>query len=242
MKISIISTGGTIACKKDDNIHLDSPFKVVDYADENLTRDVDFSFSSPFTVLSENMDFALWQKLIAAVNESESDNIIILHGSDTLAYTSSLLANMFYDKNIVITASDKPIEDKTANGISNFNSALRQVLKNQKGVFVSYNGIFSANEIVSADSSDNFLYLGKANEKIPSPRFAPKNILVIKPYINIDYNNYNIDILSFYDGNIIISDKINYQGITKCITAQPCLKVQRLLQKSVRKKEWLSIL
>ena len=47
MKISIISTGGTIACKKDDNIHLDSPFKVVDYADENLTRDVDFSFSSP---------------------------------------------------------------------------------------------------------------------------------------------------------------------------------------------------
>ena len=23
--------------------------------------------------------------------------------------------------------------------------------------------------------------------------FAPKNILVIKPYINIDYNNYNID-------------------------------------------------
>ena len=37
------------------------------------------------------------------------------------------------------------------------------------------------------------MYLGKANEKIPSPRFAPKNILVIKPYINIDYNNYNID-------------------------------------------------
>ena len=66
-------------------------------------------------------------------------------------------------------------------------------MKNQKGVFVSYNGIFSANEIVSADSSDNFLHLGKANEKIPSPRFAPKNILVIKPYINIDYNNYNID-------------------------------------------------
>lgn len=28
-------------------------------------------------------------------------------------------------------------------------------------------------------------------------------------------NNYNIDILSFYDGNIIISDKINYQGMTK---------------------------
>lgn len=135
MKISIISTGGTIACKKDDNIHLDSPFKVVDYADENLTRDVDFSFSSPFTVLSENMDFALWQKLIAAVNESESDNIIILHGSDTLAYTSSLLANMFYDKNIVITASDKPIEDKTANGISNFNSALRQGFEKSKGCF-----------------------------------------------------------------------------------------------------------
>lgn len=100
MKISIISTGGTIACKKDDNIHLDSPFKVVDYADENLTREVDFSFSSPFTVLSENMDFALWQKLIAAVNESESDNIIILHGSIPLRILRRFLQICFMIKTL----------------------------------------------------------------------------------------------------------------------------------------------
>ena len=40
MKILIISTGGTIGSKKDDNIHLDAPFKVVHFADENLIKGV----------------------------------------------------------------------------------------------------------------------------------------------------------------------------------------------------------
>lgn len=121
MKILIISTGGTIGSKKDDNIHLDAPFKVVHFADENLIKGVEFLFSCPYTILSENMDFSHLQSLVDEIKESDSDNIIILHGSDTLAFTSSFIANLFWDKNIVLTASDKPIEDNLANGISNFN-------------------------------------------------------------------------------------------------------------------------
>lgn len=52
MKILIISTGGTIGSKKDDNIHLDAPFKVVHFADENLIKGVELSFSCPYTILS----------------------------------------------------------------------------------------------------------------------------------------------------------------------------------------------
>ena len=121
MKILIISTGGTIASKKDDNIHLDAPFKAVHFADENLIKGVELSFSCPYTILSENMDFSHLQSLVDEIKESDSDNIIILHGSDTLAFTSSFIANLFWDKNIVLTASDKPIVDISANGISNFN-------------------------------------------------------------------------------------------------------------------------
>ncbi len=192
MKILIISTGGTIASKKDDNIHLDAPFKVVNFADKNLIKDVEFSFSCPYTVLSENMDFSHLQSLVDEISRSDTDNIIILHGSDTLAFTSSFIANLFWDKNIVLTASDKPIEDKAANGISNFNEALRHIIKGEKGVFVSYDGIFHGDTITSADGLDKFRQTGKPQEKLKNPRLAPRNILVIKPYINIDYNNYNI--------------------------------------------------
>ena len=41
MKILIISTGGTIGSKKDDNIHLDAPFKVVHFADKNLINGIE---------------------------------------------------------------------------------------------------------------------------------------------------------------------------------------------------------
>ena len=193
MKILIISTGGTIASKKDDNIHLDAPFKVVNFADENLIKNVEFSFACPYTILSENLDYSHLQSLIDEIKNSNTDNIIILHGSDTLAFTSSLIANLFWDKNIVLTASDKPIEDKNANGISNFNEALRHILKGEKGVFVSYDGIFLGDTITSADGLDKFRQTGKPQKKIENPHFAPKNILVIKPYINIDYNNYNLE-------------------------------------------------
>ena len=132
------------------------------------------------------------QSLVDEIKESDSDNIIILHGSDTLAFTSSFIANLFWDKNIVLTASDKPIEDNLANGISNFNEALRHIKKGEKGVFVSYDGIFPADTITSADGLDKFRQTGKSQPKFKNPCLAPKNILVIKPYINIDYNNYNI--------------------------------------------------
>ena len=186
MKILIISTGGTIGSKKDDNIHLDAPFKVVHFADENLIKGVELSFSCPYTILSENMDFSHLQSLVDEIKESDSDNIIILHGSDTLAFTSSFIANLFWDKNIVLTASDKPIEDNSANGISNFNDALRHIKKGEKGVFVSYDGIFPADTITSADGLDKFRQTGKSQPKFKNPCLAPKNILVIKPYIKID--------------------------------------------------------
>lgn len=192
MKILLISTGGTIASVKDESIHLDAPFKVLDCIDEKELNGIDFSFVSPFTVLSENMSFDLWQKLCCAINESDTDNIIILHGSDTLAFTSSLIAKLFDDKNIVLTASDKPVEDKNSNAIPNFINALHHIKKGKKGVFVSYDGVYRADTLASADGFDIFRAVGKSDGK-KMTGLAPKNILIIKPYVNINYDNYNLD-------------------------------------------------
>lgn len=190
-KILIIGTGGTIASTKSDLIRLDNPFKIIDYIDAD---DIELDCTSPFSVLSENISVDCWHLLIDTIeNASGYDAFIVLHGSDTLAYTGAILANMFPTKSIVLVASNKPIEDKDANGIKNFNNALEHIKNNNSGVFISYDKIMRASQVVSADSSDSFIEAGEPLEPIDNPRLNDKKILVIKPYVNIDYSFFNID-------------------------------------------------
>lgn len=175
-KILVIGTGGTIGSVKGENIHLDSPFKILDYMSFENTE---FDCISPFTVLSENMNFELWQSLIdyiKGVDFGRYKGVIVLHGSDTLGFTGALLANMFYDKPIVLVASDKPLEDKTANGFKNFKNAVRYIEKGIDRVYISYDSIYQAEN----------------KEALKNPVFKFKKILVISPYVGIDYNSYNL--------------------------------------------------
>lgn len=176
-KILVVATGGTIACTKDESIHLDRPFKILDYV---KVENTEFECASPFVILSENMNFEYWQRLIdfvSAIDFEKYKGVILLHGSDTLGFTAALLGNAFYDKPIVLTASDKPPEDESSNAVKNFETAVEKIAGGIDGVCVSYDGFHRAVK----------------GERIESPCFAPKNVLVINPYVNIDYENYNLD-------------------------------------------------
>lgn len=176
-KILVIGTGGTIGCVRDDHIHLDAPFKILDYMN---FENVEFDCVSPFTILSENMDFSCWKSLIdyiGTVDFKAYKGVVVLHGSDTLSFTGALLANAFYDKPIVLVASDKPVEDKTANGFKNFEAAVNYILSGIDRVYISYDEIYRAEK----------------NEPLKNPTLAQKNILVISPYVGIDYSSYNLD-------------------------------------------------
>ena len=176
-KILVIGTGGTIGCTRDDHIHLDTPFKILDYM---KFENVEFDCVSPFTILSENMDFSYWKSLIdyiSAVDFNAYRGVVVLHGSDTLNFTGALLANVFYDKPIVLVASDKPVEDKSANGFKNFEMAVMYILSGIDRVYISYDNIYSAEN----------------NEPLKNPMLKQKNILVISPYVGIDYNSYRLD-------------------------------------------------
>jgi L-asparaginase len=176
-KILVIGTGGTIGCVRGDNIHLDKPFKILDYMSFD---DVEFECVSPFTILSENMDFEHLKVLIdfiGAIDFNSYNGVILLHGSDTLKFSGSIIANAFYDKPIVLVASDKPVEDKTANGFKNFEMAVNAICDGINAVYISY---------------DEF-YRVENKKALEHPVFTPKNILVIPSYVGIDYSNYNLD-------------------------------------------------
>ena len=192
-KILVVGTGGTIASKKDGDIKLDSPFKVLAYAHYS---DIEFDCASPFCVLSENMNFDLWQRLIdylMQVDFKKYAGVIILHGSDTLAYTGAVLGNIFYDEKIILVASDKPVEDENSNASANFCNAVDFIIDGAEGVFISFNKLYRAVRTVSANARDEFFAEGKQGDLLSNPSLHRKNILVIKPYVGINYNNYNLD-------------------------------------------------
>lgn len=192
-RILVVGTGGTIACVKGDDIHLDNPFKILDYIEK---KDVSFECVSPFSVLSENINIDLWQKLINYLNTvdfEEYTGVIILHGSDTLAYTGALLGNIFYNRRIVLVAADKPVEDITSNAIPNFENAVDFICDRVVGVYISYDKLYRAVRTVSADDNDEFFAVGRQSDLLKNPVLSKKNILLIKPYVGIDYNNYNLN-------------------------------------------------
>lgn len=193
-KILVIGLGGTIGSVKQDNIHLDENcLKILNYCKFD---NVKFEGVSPFSVLSENMTKELWQRLIDyldTISFDEYKGVIILHGSDTLAYTSSIIANAFPTKNIILVASDKPIEDKTANGIENFNEAVDHILNNDAGVYVSYDGIKAGNAITSADINDKFRAIPATIPPANKKRISTKNVLILNAYVGINLDNYNLE-------------------------------------------------
>jgi L-asparaginase len=196
MSILVIGLGGTIgSVKGTDSIKLDTNnLKILDYCKR---KDVEFTGVSPFSILSENMNIAKWKDLISyldTINFNDYDGVIILHGSDTLAYTSALIGNAFADEKIILVASDKPIEDKDSNAIDNFNNAVDMIVdKKITTPLVSYNQIFKADCITSANIEDKFISLNSTLKPIKSRVIHDKNILIVNPYVNINYNNYNLD-------------------------------------------------
>lgn len=194
MKILVIGLGGTIGSVKTDSIGLDkNNLKILDFC----RRDgVEFIGISPFSILSENMCIDLWKQLIEfleGIDFNQYRGVIILHGSDTLAYTAALIANAFPDKPIVFAAADKPVEDKDSNGIDNFNAAVDFIISGTNSVYVSYDKIMKAECVTSADIHDEFLSLEKTLPPIDSKIIYDKNILIVNPYVGINFKNYNLD-------------------------------------------------
>lgn len=129
-KILIIYTGGTIGMIKTpqglqpfDFSHL--MFNVPKLG--NLGYDIDsVQFKTPID--SSNMNPTYWGMIVKDIadNYDKYDGFVVLHGTDTMAYTASALAFMLRNlrKPVVITGSQLPIGDVREDGTQNLISAV----------------------------------------------------------------------------------------------------------------------
>ena len=80
------------------------------------------------------------QLIARQCQNSDEDQIIITHGTDTMAETAAVLAKETTNKTIVLTGAMIPYKFGSSDGLFNLGSALAFVQALPKGVYVAMNG------------------------------------------------------------------------------------------------------
>ncbi|WP_255195241.1 Glu-tRNA(Gln) amidotransferase subunit GatD [Halorarius litoreus] len=126
--ISLISTGGTIASTVDYRTGaVTAQFDAEDVlrAVPDLAGRANYRGRVVANILSENMDPTIWRELAEAVHEeieAGADGVVVMHGTDTMQYTASVLAFMLdLPVPVVFTGSqrsaDRPSSDNVMNAV-----------------------------------------------------------------------------------------------------------------------------
>ena len=131
-KILLIYTGGTIGMINDAATGQLKPFnfsRLLDEVPELRKFDIQIdthSFEHPID--SSNMHPKIWIELAKLIEKKYSsyDGFVILHGSDTMAYTSSALSFMLENlgKPVILTGSQLPIGTIRTDGKENLITAI----------------------------------------------------------------------------------------------------------------------
>jgi L-asparaginase len=142
--VLIIYTGGTIGMIKDPVSNAFKPFdfthlktEIPELSKFNIKLS-SISFENPID--SSNMNVEVWKKLALLIqdNYNKYDGFVILHGSDTMAYTASALSFMLQNlsKPIILTGSQLPIGTIRTDGKENLITAIEIAGARKKNVAV----------------------------------------------------------------------------------------------------------
>jgi L-asparaginase len=132
VSIMIINTGGTIGMVKDKEtgtlhaVRGDELFRHIPILGQ-LDEQIDFYSFSPL-LDSSNMCPRHWVEIARVIEENyeKYDGFVVLHGSDTMAYTASALSFMLENLNkpVIFTGSQLPLGMVRSDGRENLTAAI----------------------------------------------------------------------------------------------------------------------
>ncbi len=132
-KIALIYTGGTIGMIKNPKTGALSNFNFTELLDkipelELLDCSIE-TLSLPQPIDSSNMSVEAWMQTAELIEYqyNKFDGFVVLHGSDTMAYSASALSFMFENlsKPIIFTGSQLPIGDLRTDAKENLITAIQ---------------------------------------------------------------------------------------------------------------------
>ncbi len=149
--IGLVLTGGTIGAQE-DNLVLsvgDDPTRAETELLERMwpgPSTLSITVETPLRKLSENLQPRDWLKIAASarklIEETDVAGVVILHGTDTMAYTAAALSYLLsdLDRPIVLTGSNLPSGEEGSDAEHNVHTALLALQKLGAGVYVAFAG------------------------------------------------------------------------------------------------------
>jgi L-asparaginase len=195
-KVLIIYTGGTIGMINDPKTGALKPFKfdnlyktIPELIQFDYQLDVD-SIEQPID--SSEMNIDVWKKIATTVFDKYEiyDGFVILHGSDTMAYTASALSFMLQGlkKPVILTGSQLPIGQIRTDGKENLITAIEiaglkdlnnESIVQEVAIYFEYS-LYRGNR-ASKISANHF-------EAFESPNYEPLAIAGV----DIDFNEHDL--------------------------------------------------
>lgn len=186
-KILLIYSGGTIGMIKDKVENTLVPFnfeKLLEAIPELKSEQLDLkNISTKNPIDSSNMSPNNWAEMTTLVkdNYKAHDGFVILHGTDTMAYTASALSFMLenLEKAVILTGSQIPIGERRTDAKENLITSVE----------IAASG--KINEVCIC--FENQLYRGNRAVKINTEHFeafrSPNFPILAEAGVNIKYKN-----------------------------------------------------
>lgn len=169
-RLLIIYTGGTIGMIENPETHALQPFDFSHLIDNvpkirKLDYEIDNIQFEPID--SSDMDPHGWAEIANAIalHYDNYDGFVVLHGTDTMAYTASALSFMLGNlhKPVIITGSQLPIGEVRTDGEENLITAL------QIAAATTFDGSPMVQEV--AILFENYLWRGNRSTKMSADNF-----------------------------------------------------------------------
>lgn len=190
-KVFVIYTGGTIGMVKDEATDTFVPFDF-DLIEKNIPElarlNFDLSVHS-FTPIIDSSDMtpAIWLEMATLIKKhyDDYDGFVILHGSDTMAFSASALSFMLegLQKPVILSGSQLPIGEVRTDARENLITALdlASAKKNGKSLIHEVCIYF-----------DNKLFRGNRSFKYNSAKFeafrSPNYPVLVEAGVHLKYN------------------------------------------------------
>lgn len=144
-RLLILGTGGTIASSKGEegykaSLSVDEVLELAGIKRGNGFKIESRDVLNVDSTLIQPEDWEIIAREVFRARE-EYDGVVITHGTDTLAYTSSMLTFMLpgIDIPVVLTGSMRPITEERSDAPRNLRTAISFALTGVPGVFVAFN-------------------------------------------------------------------------------------------------------
>ncbi len=229
--ILVVLTGGTICSSVNAegirfsdaaNVEIIQNFQA---GGSPFSNNMTFTVKTPLDILSENMTIDSWNVLLrffrTEVDWNAYQGVIVLHGTDTLAYTSSLLSIALAGVPVPVcmVSSQLPLSFAETNGHANFRAAVELIMNGitpnvyavyrnmDQRMYVHYGAhllqcgnysqdFFSA-DAVQIDVSEFAKFSGKSFESdavlMHEMGDLTPCVMQITPYVGIRYDAYCLD-------------------------------------------------